>query len=394
MGIFSKSKADDGADEVVGTPPGTETESRYGTDAPGEAKPHDRVIGADELDDEDMIVRGGPVKRRGRFYVLRKTFREFIDDDCTDIAAALTYYGVLAVFPALLAMVSVLGVLGEAESSINKLLEIATPLVDAATLDELEPTLRELAENKGASVTLLIGLLGALWSASAYVGAFGRAMNRILEVEEGRPFWKLRPTNLLVTLVTILLCAAGLLIMVVSGPVAESIGGTIGLEDTSVRIWEIAKWPVLAIIVVMAVGVLYRFTPNVKMKFRVLTTGSFVAILVWLLASVGFAFYVGNFGNYNRTYGAVAGVVVGLLWLWITNLALLFGAELDSEIKRARQLHDGLPAEDNLQLEMRDDRGVKKAEARREKDIAAGRAVRESHVGPGEHGDRPFQGRR
>ncbi|RYE80463.1 MAG: YihY/virulence factor BrkB family protein, partial [Myxococcales bacterium] len=273
----------------------------------------------------------------------------------------------------------------------SKLLEIARPLVDAATLDELEPTLMGLAQNQGASVTLLIGVLGALWSASAYVGAFGRAMNKILEVEEGRPFWKLRPTNLFVTLVTILLCMAGLLILVVSGPVAESIGSSIGLEDTSVRVWEIAKWPVLALIVVVAVATLYRFTPNVKLKFRVLTTGAFVAIVVWLLASVGFAFYVGNFGNYNKTYGAVAGVVVGLLWLWITNLALLFGAELDSEIKRARQLHDGLPAEDNLQVEMRDDKGVKKAHARRQKDILEGKAVRDSHLGPGEHGDRPFQ---
>lgn len=353
-----------------------------------------RVIGLDDEYGDDDMVRGGPIKRRGKFYVFRKTIREFIDDECTDVAAALTYYSVLAIFPAMLAMVSLLGVVGEAESSVSKMLEILRPLVSAATLDSVEPTLRGLTENRGAGLTLIAGLLGALWSASAYVGAFGRAMNKILEVEEGRPFWKLRPMNLMVTLTTLLLCVAGLLILVISGPLAESIGGTLGLADQSVQIWEIAKWPVLGIIVVMAVGILYRFTPNVRMKFRVLTTGAFVAILVWLAASVGFAFYVGNFGNYNATYGAVAGVVVGLLWLWLTNLALLFGAELDSEIKRARQLHDGLPAEDNLQFEMRDDKGVKKAHQRRQKDILAGRAVRESHVGAGHHGDRPFGGRR
>lgn len=356
----------------------------------------ERVIGVDgeNTEAEDDMIRGGPVQRRGKFYIVKKTVREFIDDGCTDVAAALTYYAVLAIFPALLALVSILGVLGEAQTSVDKLLEVLRPLVSAATLDSVEPTLKGLAENKGASLTLIAGLLGALWSASAYIGAFGRAMNKILEVEEGRPFWKLRPMNLVVTLGTLLLCAAGLLILVISGPVAESIGSTLGFQDQSVQIWEIAKWPVLGIIVVIAVAVLYRYTPNVRMKFRVLTTGAFVAIVVWILASVGFAFYVGNFGNYNKTYGAVAGVVVGLLWLWLTNLALLFGAELDSEIKRARQLHDGIPAEDNLQFEMRDDKGVKKAHARRQKDILAGQAVRESHVGAGDLGDRPFRGRR
>lgn len=409
MGIFSRKPKDNGGsadEEVAVLDENDRTTSQHEAselsekhvshptnDPTRDPETGELVIGAD-LDDEDHMVRGGPVQRRGRFYVLKKTVREFIDDGCTDVAAALTYYSVLAIFPALLAMVSMLGVVGEAESSVSKMLEILRPLVSAATLDDVEPTLRGLAENRGAGLTLIAGLLGALWSASAYVGAFGRAMNKILEVEEGRPIWKLRPTNLLVTLTTLLLCVAGLLILVISGPLAESIGGTLGLADQSVQIWEIAKWPVLGLIVVMAVAVLYRYTPNVRLKFRVLTTGAFVAILVWLLASVGFAFYVGNFGNYNATYGAVAGVVVGLLWLWLTNLALLFGAQLDSEIKRARQLHDGLPAEDNLQVEMRDDKGVKKAHERRQKDLLAGRAVRESHVGPGEHGDRPFQGRR
>lgn len=384
MGIFKRDK-----DEASPSSASEETQPDYGQRGEETTAPEDqRVIG-----DDDMIT-GGPVKRRGKFYVVKKTVREFIDDDCTDLAAALTYYSVLAIFPALLALVSMLGVVGEAETSVDKLLEILRPLVSAATLDSVQPTLEELAVNKGASLTLLAGLLGALWSASAYVAAFGRAMNRILEVEEGRPFWKLRPVNLLVTLATLLLCGSGLLILVVSGPVAKSIGGTLGLADQTVQIWEIAKWPVLAVIVVMAVAILYRFSPNAKLRFRILTVGAFVAIVVWILASVGFAFYVGNFGNYNKTYGAVAGVVVGLLWLWLTNLALLFGAELDSEITRARQLHDGIPAEDELQLEPRDDRGIRKAQARREKDIAEGRAVRESHVGPGHHGDRPFSGRR
>ena len=409
MGIFSKKdEGDASTDEGKATDEGGSTGSADGSKqsddtaaipanarhSEGEDRPAERDEHSTDDRDDDAMISGGPVTKRGTFYTVKKTVQEFLDDECTDLAAALTYYSVLAIFPALLAMVSMLGVVGEAESSVRQALNILEPLVSASTLDTVEPTLRGLAENKGASLTLLLGLLGALWSASAYVGAFGRAMNRILEVEEGRPFWKLRPMNLLVTLVTLLLCCLGLLIMVVSGPVAKSIGGELGLADQSVRIWEIAKWPVLALIVVMAVGVLYRYTPNVKNKFRVMTIGAFVAIVVWLLASAGFAFYVGNFGNYNKTYGAVAGVVVGLLWLWLTNLALLFGAELDSEIKRTRQLHDGLPAEAQLQLETRDDKGVAKKQKRIDKDVEAGRVVRQSHRGLGEHGDRPFAGKR
>jgi membrane protein len=182
---------------------------------------------------------------------------------------------------------------------------------------------------------------------------------------------------LVLTLVAVVLAAIALVMLIVSGPVAESLGNVIGLGSTAVTVWSIAKWPVLALIVVLIVGLLYYTTPNVKQpKFRWLSVGAGVAIVVWVLATVAFAFYVANFSSYNKTYGALAGVIVGLLWLWITNLALLFGGELDAELERGRQLQAGIAAEEELQLPARDDRNIKKAEKKRDKDVALGRKIR------------------
>ena len=244
-------------------------------------------------------------------------------------------------------------------------------------LGTIEPALTQIASSNSAGLALIIGLAIALWSASGYVGAFGRAMNRIYEIREGRPFWKLRPLLLLLTLVAVVLTAVVLLMLIVSGPVAKSIGDVIGLGDTAVTVWQFAKWPVLLLVVVLIVALLYYATPNVKQpKFRWISVGALVAIIVWVLASVAFAFYVANFSSYNKTYGSLAGVVVALLWLWITNLALLFGAELDSELERGRQLEAGLPAEEDLQLPARDTRNIKKQQKKEDKDIALGRKIR------------------
>ena len=332
-----------------------------------------------------------PPKRRALF-VLKRTYREFGDDGCTDLAAALTYYSVLALFPALLALLSLVGLFGQADESIDKIIEVLAPLVsDPDTLSTVRDRLNDLASAGGAGVTLVIGILGALWSASGYVGAFSRAMNKVYEVEEGRPFWRMRPMQVIVTVTTVLLCALALVILIVSGPVAESIGNVIGVGDNLVTVWNIAKWPVLAAVVMIVVAVLYWATPNVQFtRFRLISVGSFVAILAWLVASVGFALYVTNFGSYNKTYGAIAGVVVGLLWLWITNVALLFGAELDAELERNRQLRIGIAAEEGLQLPARDTRGIQKAVARQAEDIARMRDIRLAASGPGDPADRPF----
>jgi membrane protein len=316
--------------------------------------------------------------RRSWFYVLRKTRREFGDDQCTDLAAALTYYSVLALFPAAIALVSLLGVVGQAQNSVNTVLDVLRPLVSANTLGTVKPALDQIAHSPGAGLALVLGVLGALWSASGYVSAFGRAMNRIYDIDEGRPFWKLRPVMLLVTLVAILLVALVLVMLIVSGPLATSIGNQIGLGSQALTVWNILKWPVIVVIVMMVVAMLYYATPNVKQpKFRWLSIGAAVAILIWVVASVVFAFYVATFGSYNKTYGSLAGVVVGLLWLWITNVALLLGAEIDSELERGRQLQAGIAAERDLQLPPRDTRGIRKARKKEQKDIERGRRIRE-----------------
>jgi membrane protein len=323
---------------------------------------------------------------RSKRYVGRKVIREFMDDQCLDLAAALTYYAVLATFPALLALVSLLGLVGQAEESVDTALEVLGPLLSPQTIDALEPSLRSLAASDTAGTALILGVVGAIWSASGYVGAFGRAMNKVYEIREGRPFWKLRPVMLVITLGAVLLSALVLLMLVVSGPVAESVGGVVGLSDTSVQVWNIAKWPVLAVLVMLVVAILYYATPNVQQpRFRWLSVGAVVAIVAWVLASVGFAFYVANFSSYDRTYGSIGAVIVSLLWLWITNLALLLGAEIDAELERGRELQAGLPAEREIQLPPRDTRNIEKADRKEREDVDLGRRIRRQHADRGGH---------
>ena len=331
-------------------------------------------------DPEDSRKPESPTQLSGRswVYVLRKTWREFGDDHCTDLAAGLTYYAVLALFPAAIALVSLLGVVGQAQNSVKTVTDVLQPLVSSSTLQTIKPALDNIATSPGAGLGLILGLLGALWSASGYVSAFGRAMNAVYEIDEGRPFWKLRPLTLLVTLVAILLVALVLVMLIVSGPLASSLGSVIGLSSVAVTIWNIAKWPVIVLFVVLIVAILYYAMPNVRQpRFRWVSVGAFVAITIWILASIAFAFYVATFGSYDKTYGSLAGAVVGLLWLWITNIALLFGAELDSELERGRELQAGIAAESELQLPARDTRGIRKARKKEQKDIERGRRIRD-----------------
>lgn len=312
-------------------------------------------------------------------YVLAKTFREFNRDQCTDLAAALTYYAVLAVAPAALALVSLLGVFGDGDAIVQDVMKTAESMAPGLDLAAVEPIIENLAAQEGAGLALLTGLLVALWSASGYVNAFSRATNRMYEIDEGRPIWKLRPWMLLITLVTLVLVAVICAALVLSGPVAEAIGGAVGLSDQAVLIWNIAKWPVVVALVALTVAILYWGTPNVRQpKFRWLSVGSFVFILVWAVATAAFGFYVANFGSYNETYGALAGVIVFLLWLWLTNNALLFGAELDAELERGRELQAGMPAEETIQLPPRDTKASEKKQKQHEKDVAKGRALRET----------------
>ncbi len=322
------------------------------------------------------------------FYVVRKTVREFSDDQCTDLAAALTYYSVLALLPAAIALLSLVGLVGQGKETVDTLLDILRDVGASSAADTLEATLTQLSQSQGAGVGLIVGLAAALWSASGYVGAFGRGMNRIYEIDEGRPIWKLRPAMLLVTLVTVVLTAIVALGLVLTGPAAEAVGNALGLGSTVVTVWNIAKWPVLLAVVVLIVALLYYATPNVKQpKFRWISIGAIVAILTWIVASAAFGFYVANFASYNKTYGSLAGVIVFLLWLWITNLALLFGAELDAELERGRELQAGMPAEEVIQLPARDTRKSDKATRKEQADIDRGRQLRLSRGQAGDAGD-------
>ncbi|WP_374999884.1 YihY/virulence factor BrkB family protein [Aeromicrobium sp. CTD01-1L150] len=335
----------------------------------------------DDVPREDEEPKG-PTQLNGSSYKLAFSgaVAKFSKDQGTDLAAALTYYSVLALFPALIALVSLLGVFGQGASTVNAVLDVFGEFVPEDSLDTIRPVVESMAQSTAAGLGLFVGLLGALWSASGYVGAFGRAMNRIYGVEEGRPVWKLRPAMLLVTFVVVVLCALTALSLVLTGPVARAVGDVVGVGDEAVQVWGIAKWPVMLLIVVAIVAILYHATPNVQQpKFRWISIGAAFAVIVWIVASGLFGLYVSMAGNYSATYGSLAGVIVFLLWLWITNIALLLGAELDAEIERSRELQAGLRAEEDILLPPRDTSGIeKKAEKERER-VAAARAVREQH---------------
>src|SRR3954447_10058931 len=306
----------------------------------------------------------GPVKlgKRSWWGVLRRTVKEFKDDNLTDWAAALTYYGVLAIFPALLALVSVLGLIGP--SATQPLIDNISAVAPGPAKQIVTSAIQNLQRNSGAAgVLFIIGIAGALWSASGYVAAFMRASNAIYEVGEGRPVWKTLPTRVLTTLVLVLMLAAVAIGVAVTGPLAQQVGKVFGVGGAAVTAWDIAKWPVILIVVMTMFAILYWATPNVKHpKFRWISPGGVVGVVVWLLASAAFAFYVAKFANYNKTYGSLGGVIVFLMWLWISNIAILLGAEFNAELERGRQIEAGHPADKEPFLEPRDTRKLEKSD--------------------------------
>jgi membrane protein len=292
----------------------------------------------------------------GTFATLKRTAMEFREDNLSDWAAALTYYGLLALFPALIALVSLLGLFGDPKETTDTITEIVTSLGPSSAAETFAGPIESITSNRsGAGIALIVGLALALWSASGYVGAFMRASNVIYETPEGRPIWKLRPLQILVTLIMIVLLALLALSLVMTGPVVEAVAEPIGLSSTAITIWDIAKWPVLVAVFVLMIGLLYYASPNVKLRgFKWVTPGSIVALVAWVVASAAFAFYVANFGSYNKTYGTLGGVIALLVWMWITNLAILFGHQLNAERERSMEIDEGQTrAEREIQLEPR-----------------------------------------
>lgn len=310
-------------------------------------------------------------------YVARTTVREFIGDNLTDLAAALTFYAVLSIFPGIIALVSIFNLLGQDPRVLQNLVDEVTALVDTEDVDFILAVIDNLLTPRGAGLGLVVGIVVALWSASRYVKALGRAMNRIYDVPEGRPFWKYHLQMYGLTAVILVLVAVAVALLVLSGSVAEWVGALIGLGPNALAAWDVAKWPVLALVVVVLLALLYYATPNVRQpRFRWVSVGAVAAILIAALATLGFGVYVSNWGNFDATYGTLAGVIVFLFWLWFVNLAVLFGGELDAELERARQLQAGFSAEREILLPPRD---VAVSEKRRETelaDIERGRALR------------------
>jgi membrane protein len=283
--------------------------------------------------------------RRAWSGVLKRTYREYKDDNLGDLAAALTYYGVLAIFPMLVVLVSLLGLLGQSVTQplINNLGQVAP----GAAKQIFTSAIQNIQSNQGtAGVLFIVGLAAALWSASGYIAAFMRASNVIWDVPEGRPIYKTIPIRLGATLVTVLLLTFTAIAVVVTGGLAKQVGNVIGAGQSAVTIWDIAKWPVMLVIVSVILAILYYVAPNVRQPgFKWVTPGGLIAVVLWVLASALFALYVANFSSYNKTYGALASVIVFLVWLWITNTVILLGAELNAEIERGRQIETGQSAD-------------------------------------------------
>ncbi len=329
------------------------------------------------------------LRKNSWLFALKSAIRQFGTDRASDLAAALTYFALLSLFPASIAVISLLGVVGNAATTTQTMLDIIDHVAPGGMADQAKGIIESLTTSQGSGITLVIGIATALWSASKYVGAFSRAMNRIYQIDEGRPGWKLKPQMLLLTFGLVLMAALVLMSLALSGSVAAAVGGVIGLGDTAVTVWSIAKWPAVLAVVVVMVALLYYFTPNIQQpKFRWISVGSATAIVVWVLASALFGFYVASFGSYAKTYGAMASVIVLLLWVWITNIALLLGAEIDSELERARQLQAGIKAEDVLQLPPRDTAQTEKAAEKEAELHAEATQIRQQAIGA-PHSTRP-----
>ncbi len=288
--------------------------------------------------------------------IARRTFDQFRADGVTNLAAALTYRAVLSIFPALIALVALLGVLGEYPRTYRAVLEIVGQVVPQTTVRAIQGPLHGVIANKGGAGALLgIGLIGAVWAASGYVGTFSWAANSLWETPRGRSWYRQWPFNLAVTIVGLVLATFLLIALVLSGQLAKAVGDRLGIGPTALAIWSVAKWPLIALIVIVVISGLFYLAPNVRPPpIRFLSPGALLAFAAWVLASLGFGLYVANFGSFNKTYGTLGAIITFLVWVWVTNTAILLGVELDSEIERERELAAGISAaKERIQLPLR-----------------------------------------
>jgi membrane protein len=309
--------------------------------------------------------------------ILRRTVHEYRIHQVQDIAGALTFYGLLASLPALLVTLAAIGIFGRAETAAEGALGIIEDLGGTSVADALREPLDQLVNAANAELAFGIGLVATLWAASGFVGAFGRGMNRVYGVKEGRPFWEMRPAMLAVSAAVVVLVAIAVVAIVVTGPVAEAVARAAGLDEGVAFWWDLGKLPLLAAIGIAVLALLYWAAPNVKRRhLRWFSVGAFGALLAWLVMTALFGAYVMGFGTYERTYGVLGGLIALLLWIWLSNLAMLFGAVLDTEVERARQLHAGIDAAEQVQLPLRDDRQIIANRTKRAGDVLASQRMR------------------
>lgn len=349
----------DMTDQAVGRPERAETEASE-RDTDGE---HSTAADTEQARPGRRPAGPAHPPKGSMLQTAKRTWSEFSEDNLTDAAAALTYYAILSIFPALLALVAIVGLVGDPQTVTKEMTTLVTSIGPKSAAQTFKGPIQELTKSsRAAGVLVIVGIAAALWTASGYVGAFMRASNVIYEVEEGRSVIKLRPLQMLVTLVLVILLALTLVALVLTGPLASKVGAAVGIGASAVTVWNIAKWPVLLIVVMFMIALLYYASPNAKLRgLKSIMPGAVLAVAVWLVASAAFAFYVANFGSYNKTYGTLGGIIIFLVWMWITNVAILLGAEINAERERSRQLQDGIPgAERELQLEERSEPKAKK----------------------------------
>jgi membrane protein len=269
----------------------------------------------------------------------------FVDHNCSDWAASLTYYSVLSLFPSAIVIVALVGLVSEGQAAVDTILGILYDVGARSVLDN--DSFRTFIEKTvlgqtSAGTLLSFGVVGALWSASGYVGGFTRASNAIYGVQEGRPFWRLRPAQILLTAVALVLLSIGAALLAISGPLADAVGNALHLGDTPRAVWGIAKWPVLVLVGMLLLALLFWIAPNVKQpRFRWLTVGGLVTLVVSALVSFGFGLYVANFASYDRTYGSLGAVIAFLVWLYLINSAVMLGVEINAQVARGRALQGG-----------------------------------------------------
>lgn len=274
----------------------------------------------------------------------------------TNLAAALTYRSILALFPGLIALVALLGVLGQYPQTFNAVLKIIGGFAPQSTVQSISSPVRQIITNKGGSGALLgFGLAGAVWAASGYVGTFSWAANVLWEARRGRSWYRQWPFNFAVTVVALVLITFLLVALVLTGPVASSVGRQLGVGSTGIQIWNIGKWPVMVVVVISMISGLYYVAPNVRPpSWRWLTPGAMLAVITFAITSALFGLYVAHFSSFNKTYGTLGAIITFLVWAWLTNIAALLGIELDSEIERERQLSANQPgAAEQIQLPLR-----------------------------------------